>query len=93
MSTSKQTHDHATIKAWVEKHDGVPSVVEDTADGKGGGILRIHFPKNSDSSSELKETDWDTFFKAFDKHKLDFLYQEKKANGDESTFHKFVERE
>jgi len=38
MSTSKQTHDHATIKAWVEKHDGVPSVVEDTADGKGGGF-------------------------------------------------------
>jgi len=92
MSSSKQTHDHDTIKKWVEKHDGVPAVVADTADGKGGGLLRIHFPKNS-KSSDLEETDWENFFKVFDDHKLDFLYQEKKADGEESTFHKFVERE
>lgn len=30
MDSSKQTHDHATIKAWAEKHGGVPSVVGDT---------------------------------------------------------------
>ena len=93
MSSSKQTHDHDTIKAWAEKHDGVPSIVADTEDGKGGGILRIHFPKNSESKSDLKEIDWETFFKTFDEQKLDFLYQDKKADGEESTFHKFVERE
>ena len=91
MSSSKQTHDHAEIKAWAEKHGGVPSVVADTEKG-GGGVLRIHFPKHSDSKSDLKETDWDTFFETFDKNKLDFLYQDKKADGEESTFHKFVER-
>ncbi|MDQ0966897.1 hypothetical protein QFZ20_002300 [Flavobacterium sp. W4I14] len=93
MSTSKQTHDHATIKAWAAEHGGVPAIVADTAKTNGGGILRIHFPKHSDSSSDLKETDWDTFFKTFDDNKLDFLYQDKKADGEESTFHKFVERE
>ncbi|RYG03573.1 MAG: hypothetical protein EOO07_31795 [Chitinophagaceae bacterium] len=92
MSSSKQTHDHATIKAWAEKHGGVPAMVADTEKGKDGGILRIHFPKHSENKSDLKETDWDTFFDNFDKHKLDFLYQDKKADGEESTFHKFVER-
>lgn len=93
MSSSKQTHNHATIKAWAEKHDGVPAIVADTAKSSNGGILRIHFPKHSDHSSDLKEIDWDTFFKTFDEEKLDFLYQEKKADGEESTFHKFVARD
>ncbi|WP_343524927.1 hypothetical protein [Pedobacter sp.] len=93
MSSSKQTHNHATIKAWAEEHGGVPAIVADTSTNKGDGVLRIHFPKHSDHSSDLKEIDWDTFFKTFDEHQLDFLYQEKKANGDESTFHKFVARD
>ncbi|WP_186462417.1 hypothetical protein [Pedobacter suwonensis] len=78
------------LKAWAEKHDDVPAVIADTAKKSEGNVLRIHFPKHIDSKSDLKETDWDTFFKTFYEHKLDFLYQEKKANGEESTFHKFV---
>lgn len=93
MSSSKQTHNHATIKAWAEEHGGVPAIVADTAKSNNGGILRIHFPKHSDHSSDLKEIDWDTFFKTFEEEKLDFLYQEKKADGEESTFHKFVARD
>lgn len=93
MSSSKQTHNHATIKAWAEEHGGVPAIVADTAKSNNGGILRIHFPKHSDHSSDLKEIDWDTFFKTFDEEKLDFLYQEKKADGEGSTFHKFVARD
>ncbi|KIA88400.1 1,4-alpha-glucan branching enzyme [Pedobacter kyungheensis] len=93
MSSSKQTHNHATIKAWAEEHGGVPAIVADTAKSNNGGILRIHFPKHSDHSSDLKEIDWGTFFKIFDEEKLDFLYQEKKADGEESTFHKFVARD
>ena len=92
MSSSKQTHNHGTIKAWAEEHGGVPAIVADTAKSS-GGILRIHFPKHSYHSSDLKEIDWDTFFKTFDEEKLDFLYQEKKADGEESTFHKFVARD
>ena len=73
MSTSKQTHDHATIKAWAEEHGGVPAIVADTAKSNGGGILRIHFPKHSDGSSDLKDRDLGTFFKTFDDNKLDFF--------------------
>jgi len=93
MSSSKQTHNHATIKAWAEKHGGIPAIVADTAKGKNEGVLRIHFPKHSESKSDWKEIDWDTFFGNFDWNKLDFLYQEEKSAGNESTFHKFINRD
>jgi len=93
MSSSKQTHNHATIKAWAEKHGGVPAIVADTVKGDNDGVLRIHFPKHSENKSDLKEIDWDTFFENFDSNKLDLLYQEEKSDGEESTFHKFINRE
>lgn len=92
MSTSKQTHDHEVIRKWVEERKGVPSKIKGTGDNEEEGVLRIHFPEFSDSDN-FEEMDWDIFFKEFDDNKLDFLYQEKKENGETSTFHKFVERE
>ena len=91
MSTSNQTHDHSTIKKWAEERDGVPAKVKGTEKNGDEGILRIHFPGNSDSS-KLEEISWDDFFNDFDGDKLDFLYQDKKADGETSTFHKFVAR-
>jgi len=92
MSTSNQTSDHDKIRKWAEKRGGVPAKV-DTTETKGSeGILRIHFPKHSENNDDLKEISWDDFFKEFDKNKLDFLYQDEKADGEQSTFHKFVER-
>ncbi|HSJ68652.1 MAG TPA: hypothetical protein VK921_13295 [Anditalea sp.] len=93
MSTSAQTHDHDKIRKWAEARGGVPAVVKDTSSADAEGVLRIHFPKNSDSNSELEEISWEDFFKNFDKNKLDFLYQDKKSDGQESTFHKFVNRD
>jgi hypothetical protein len=92
MSTSNQTRDHQAIKAWAEQRNGVPARVKGTASGGDQGILRIHFPEFSESEG-LEEISWDDFFKDFDKEKLDFLYQDKKANGETSTFHKFVARQ
>lgn len=92
MSTSNQTHDHETIKKWVEERNGVPSRIKGTGEKEGDGVLRIHFPEFSDSDN-FEELDWDMFFKEFDDNKLDFLYQEEKENGETSTFHKFVERQ
>jgi len=92
MSTSKQTHDHEEIKEWVAQHGGVPARVKGTEGRQGQGVLRIHFPGHSNADDKLEEMDWKDFFEAFDRDKLDFLYQDKKANGEESTFHKFVER-
>ena len=92
MSSSNQTHDHKTIKKWVEERKGVPARVKGTGKNGDEGVLRIHFPEHSDSTN-LEEIEWDDFFKDFDSDKLDFLYQDKKADGETSTFHKFVARE
>lgn len=84
------TRDHDTIRAWVEKRGGVPSIVKGTATKKdGGGILRIDFPGYSGEDS-LQKISWEEFFQKFDDSKLEFLYQEKTADGKESRFNKFV---
>ena len=87
MSDSKKTTDHQEIKRWVEAHDGVPTIIEDTESGEGEGVLRIHFPKAS-SDDQFKEISWDNFFEIFDKKQLAFLYQDEP----DSTFHKLVSR-
>ena len=91
MSTSHQTHDHQTIKRWVEQRNGVPARVIGTDVNGDEGILRIYFPEFSESD-DLEEISWEDFFNDFEKDKLEFLYQEKKANGDLSTFYKLVAR-
>ncbi|WP_129714746.1 hypothetical protein [Pedobacter sp. SYP-B3415] len=92
MSTSKQTHNHDEIESWVEEHDGVPAIIKGTGNGKGDGVLRIHFPDHSDNDDQFSKVSWEDFFEEFDKNKLDFLYQDKKKDGEPSTFHKFVAR-
>jgi hypothetical protein len=91
MSTSNQTHDHHVIQEWVEKRKGIPTRVKGTGKQDDDGLLRIHFPENS-KSDNFEEMEWDDFFADFERNKLDFLYQDKKADGETSTFHKFVER-
>lgn len=91
MSTASLTHDHQDIKDWAEERGGIPARVKGTAHKNDQGVLRIHFPKFS-KSNELEEISWDDFFADLEKENLDFLYQEKKENGETSTFHKLVER-
>lgn len=90
---SKTTTDHNTIRKWVEKRHGRPATVKSTAaKGQHAGILRIHFPEYS-GTEKLEEISWEEFFKKFEESKLAFLYQEKTADGETSTFNKFVNRE
>lgn len=91
MSTSNQTHNHQTIREWAEQRGGVPARVSGTEVNGDEGILRIHFPKFSKAEG-LEEISWDDFFADFEKEELDFLYQDKKDNGEQSTFHKLVRR-
>jgi hypothetical protein len=78
------------IRNWVEQRGGVPSIVKGTGKKNAGdGILRIDFPGYSGDES-LQEIAWDEFFQKFDDSKLEFLYQEKTADGKESRFNKFV---
>lgn len=86
-SNTAQTHDHKKIQEWAETHGGVPAKIKDTGKTDSSGVLRIHFPDHS-KSNDFEEISWDDFFKNYDKHKLDLLYEDSKK----STFHKFVER-
>lgn len=87
--SSKRTHDHDEIRAWIEKRGGRPSFVASTKGG-GSALLRVDFGKRE---AKLEETSWEDFFRIFDESDLDFLYQDTTADGKESRFFKFVERE
>lgn len=63
-----------------------------TGNSKDPGILRIDFPGYSGDGS-LEEISWDEFFEKFDDANLEFLYQDKLANGRTSRFFKLVNRE
>jgi hypothetical protein len=93
MSTSNQTHDHEEIRKWTEERGGIPAKIKNTGKDDDDGVLRIHFPKNSDNDDRFEEISWVDFFENFEESKLDFLYQDKKTDGETSTFHKFVSRE
>lgn len=86
---SKTTTDQNEIKRWVEERGGKPAMVEDTMNG-GSGLLRISF---GGSKNELKEVSWDDFFNTFEENNLAFLYQDETAEGEQSRFFKFIERE
>ena len=88
---SKTTQDHEEIRRWAEERGGKPSHVKSTESGDDIGILRIDFPGFSGEGS-LEEITWDEFFEKFDEANLAMIYQEEKADGEESTFCKFVER-
>lgn len=87
---SKTTTDHTAIKKWVEERNGQPACIKNTGGDNDAGILRINFPGGSEKN--LENISWEEFFDKFDKEKLAFLYQEKKSNGETSTFNKLINR-
>jgi hypothetical protein len=91
QSKSRTTTDHDEIRRWVEGHGGKPAIVRGTEDGD-GGVLRIDFPGGAGEES-LEQVSWDEWFRIFDERGLAFLYQEQKADGDDSTFFKLVRRD
>ena len=55
------------------------------------GVLRIDFPGGS-GEDELEHISWDEWFDKFERENLAFLYQERTAGGEDSTFFKLVSR-
>ena len=90
-SETKTTIDHDEIRRWVEEHDGKPASVRGTEDGDSAGVLRIDFPGGA-GDDRLEPISWDDWFQKFDDEGLAFLYQERKASGEDSTFFKLVNR-
>ncbi len=90
-SESHTTTDHDEIRSWVEEHDGKPAAVRDTGSDDSAGVLRIDFPGGA-GEDRLEHISWDEWFATFEDSDLAFLYQAKKASGEDSTFFKLVRR-
>ena len=80
---SLATTSHEVIRAWAEERGGVPATVPGTEHGDHLGVLRIDFGGDND---DLRKVSWDEWFATFDARKLNFLYQEERKDGNQSTF-------
>jgi hypothetical protein len=86
------TTDHEFIRRWTEERGGHPAHVLGTGrEGGDAGLLRIDFPGFS-GEGKLEEISWEQFFDKFDDAELEFVYQEKTAEGELSRFNKLVHR-
>jgi len=77
------TTSHEVIRGWAESRDGVPATVEGTEHGDRAGVLRFDFGERTD---KLRHITWEEWFRTFDERKLNFLYQEERKDGRQSTF-------
>jgi alkylation response protein AidB-like acyl-CoA dehydrogenase len=95
MASSQQTvtTDHDEIRRWAEEHGGRPARVRGTGTGSGDdpGILRIDFPGGA-GEQDLEPISWEEWFEKFDEQGLAAVIQDRKADGDDSTFVKLVKR-
>jgi hypothetical protein len=80
---SLATTNHEVIRQWVEERNGVPATVDGTEHGDHLGVLRFDFGGDSD---RLRHVSWDEWFETFDARRLNFLYQEERKDGNQSTF-------
>lgn len=92
MSESRTTTDFNTIKNWAESRSGIPAVIKDTDRNGADGVLRIHFPHNSPEPESFDEISWNDFKNKFEDNHLAMVYQERREDGSNSTFYKFIDR-
>jgi hypothetical protein len=78
------TTSHDVIQKWADGRGAVPATVEGTEHGGRPGVLRLRFPNSR--SKQLVELSWDEWFSVFDDRGLNFIYQEKRADGRTSSF-------
>lgn len=76
------TH-HEVIKEWAEERGGVPATVAGTEHDDHLGVLRFDFGGDDDN---LRHVSWEEWFKTFDERQLNFIYQENRTDGNQSTF-------
>ena len=77
------TTSHEVIRHWAEERGGVPATVEGTEHGDRAGVLRFDFGERTD---KLRHISWEEWFRTFDERRLNFLYQEERTDGRQSTF-------
>ena len=94
MATSQSitTTDHEEIRRWAEERGGQPARVKGTGDDNDPGVLRIDFLGGADEDA-LEHISWDEWFEKFDENRLAAILQERKSDGEPSTFNKLVSRD
>jgi hypothetical protein len=78
------TTDHEVIRRWAKARRAVPATVAGTEHDGHLGVLRFDFPGYS--GDRLVEVSWSDWFEAFDKRRLNFIYQERRSSGGRSNF-------
>lgn len=86
------TTDHDEIRRWAEERGGKPASVKGTGAGDDPGILRIDLPGGAGGES-FEHIGWDEWFEKFDEQGLAAILQERKSDGEPSTFVKLVSRD
>jgi hypothetical protein len=79
------TTDHEVIRQWAKSRRAVPATVAGTDHDGHLGVLRFDFPGYY-SGDRLVEVSWAEWFEAFDKRRLNFIYQERRSGGEKSNF-------
>jgi hypothetical protein len=91
MAATKKvkTQDREVIKAWANKHGGVPTVVEQKIEGYHAQPLEIYFNQDTtDVTFERKQVTWEVFFTIMNNRNFAMVYEE---NGDDPHYHEFVQ--
>ena len=78
------TTDHAVIRQWAEARRAVPATAPGSEHDGHLGVLRFDFPGYS--GDRLTHVSWDEWFEAFDKRRLNFIYQQRLSSGKRSNF-------
>ena len=84
LGRSLVTTDHEVIRRWAQARRAIPSTVAGTHHDGHLGVLRFDFPGYS--GDRLVEVSWAEWFEAFDKRRLNFIYQEQRSGGERSNF-------
>jgi hypothetical protein len=92
QSTTTKTTDHDEIRRWAEERGGRPARVKGTGGGDDPGILRIDLPGGAGEES-LEHIGWEEWFEKFDEQGLAAVLQERRDDGEPSTFIKLVRRD
>jgi hypothetical protein len=90
---TKATTDLAEIQRFAEGCEAVPATVRDTMEGDEPGVLTLDFLGYGAGEESLEHIGWDAWYEKFNAAKLALLYQERKADGEPSTFFKLVDRD
>lgn len=87
------TRDRDVIQRWAAKRGAEPATGEATASGPatvrvddGGAGVRFNFP----GAGRLRPISWDEWFENFEKNDLRFVYEEKTAEGRQSSRYRVI---